>query len=549
VSETTPIPIPPLLPEGNAAAPEKVLRKLFLTLFLRGRSSRGLQKTGAPTSVGKKLRVVLILYGLFGLLALIFVHQSVFAMSVYLHGMSLMFLGMFVASSAGEVLFNKEEADILLHRPVTPKELLWAKIRVLVEVSLWIAGAFNLVGFFAGMFTPDGSWLFPLAHILSTTLQALFCTACVVLAYQLCLRWFGREKLEGLMTSAQVVVSIAAVLGGQIVPRVMFRMEGMVQFSVKSWWIGLLPPAWFAGLDDTVAGARSGSSAVLAAIGVAATALVLWAAFGKLAEDYEVGLQKLGETTSRPKTQRAGRRFLDRLVSLPPLSWWLRNPVERASFLLTAAYLVRDRDVKLRLYPGLAPMMVMPVIFLIQEHGRHDSGFGVAFAASYVGLVPMLAMSILQFSQQWQAADVFRMTPLPGPTPLCHGARRAVLLFLTFPLLVVFGLAAWLLHRDDPHILLLLLPGLVALPVYSLIPGLRGQGVPFSRPTEEAKSAGRGASMMLIMFISMALSGIALWAYLTGWFKWYLTGEVVVAAIAYVALRLSMANAPWPAME
>ena len=97
-------------------------------------------------------------------MALLFLQQPVFALAVYLHAMTFVFLGMFVASSAGEMLFNKEEADILLHRPVTPRAMLWAKIRVLVEVSLWLAGAFNLVGLFVG-FAAAGNWRFPIVHL------------------------------------------------------------------------------------------------------------------------------------------------------------------------------------------------------------------------------------------------------------------------------------------------------------------------------------------------------------------------------------------------
>ena len=143
---------------GPAAArsPERTLRRLFLTLFLRGRSSRGLQKEAAPKSVGSKLALTLVFYALFGLFALFFRGQPVFALSVYLHGMTFVFLGMFVAASAGEVLFNKEEADILLHRPVTPRALLQAKVGVLVQVSLWLAGAFNLCGLVVGVTAPDG---------------------------------------------------------------------------------------------------------------------------------------------------------------------------------------------------------------------------------------------------------------------------------------------------------------------------------------------------------------------------------------------------------
>jgi hypothetical protein len=89
-------------------------------------------------------------------------------------------LGMYVATSAGEVLFNREEADILLHRPITPRALLRARIAMLVHVSLWIAGAFNLAGLFAGMGARDGGPLFALVHIVSTTLAAIFTTATVV---------------------------------------------------------------------------------------------------------------------------------------------------------------------------------------------------------------------------------------------------------------------------------------------------------------------------------------------------------------------------------
>ena len=41
------------------ASSTRILRRLFLTLFLRGRSSRGLQKEQAPKSVGTKLATTL----------------------------------------------------------------------------------------------------------------------------------------------------------------------------------------------------------------------------------------------------------------------------------------------------------------------------------------------------------------------------------------------------------------------------------------------------------------------------------------------------------
>jgi hypothetical protein len=537
---------------GRPVSPEKALHKLFLMLFLRGRSSRGLQRKGMPTSVGGKLWLMLGVYSVVGCFAFAFVGKPVFTLSLCMHGATLAFLGMFVAASSGELLFNKEEADILLHRPVTPSALLWAKIGVLLRVSLWLAGAFNLASFVAGIWTSDGGWLFPVAHVLSTVLEGLFCAGSVVVVYQLCLRWFGRERLEGLMTMAQIFVAVGAVMVGQI-PQLFGRMPGGVNFNFHVWWIYLLPPAWFAGMDDCLAGSRPPISFALALTGVAATATVLWLAFGRLAQDYETGLQSMGEARAA-KRSGGRRRLLDRLVGVPPLSWWLRDPVSRASFLLVGAYLMRDRDVKLRVYPGTAPMMVWPFIMLLNEHryGSGDagmfSGFGVAFAGVYVGIIPMLAVDLLRYSQQWQAADLFRVAPMSGPGPLWHGARRAVLCIMGLPIVLVLAAISWFAAGGNSHILLMI-PGVLALPVYAMVACLKADGAPLGLPTEGAKAAGRGLSMIGAMMVSAILAMLAAFAWNHGWFAWMLGIECVVLIGAYFTVRGLVSRARWTSLE
>ncbi|MCC6153976.1 MAG: hypothetical protein IT367_09475 [Candidatus Hydrogenedentes bacterium] len=543
---------PPPLPIEHAQPPEKTLYRLFLTLFLRGRSSRGLQsKQHAPTNIVQKFALIIGLYFLFGFIAIAFINQSIFALSVYLHATTFAFIGMFLASSAGEVLFNKEEADILLHRPIDPRVLLWAKVRVLVESALWISLAFNFAGFFVGLAASNASWLFFPAHAISLTLESAFCAGCVVMVYQLCLRWFGRERLDGLITLAQVMVAVGAVLAGQLLPQLVLRMRLMMNPGDYTWWIAALPPAWFAGLDDLIAGDRTLQSAVLAAGALIMTASVLWVAFGILARDYDTTMQTLSEATAPKRRAQSGRRWFNAIANIPPLRWILRDPVSRASFVLTTAYLLRDRDVKLRVYPAVAPMLIVPVAMFMNAHRDRDFGFDAAitaFVGAFLGVLPASSLSILRYSQQWQAADVFHAAPMKGPAPISQGARWAVQIVLALPITIAFASILLFMHKDLSQ-LLLMLPGIIAMPVLAIAMTYDNGCVPLSMPSEEAKNMSRGLVMMLITFSSFPIAGVSAWAWYTGWFHWFLAGELVLAIGVYLLFRANVNRMAWRSLE
>lgn len=532
--------------ESEDAVPsqDRVLRRLFLMLFLRGRSARQMRSEKLPKSMAWSLRTSLVVYALIGATSAAMASAPIFTLAVYLHAMTFILVGLFVAASAGEVLFNAQEADILLHRPVDARSLLRAKVAVLLQVSIWTALAFNLVGLGIGVFGTHGSWMFLPAHLASLTITALFCAGAIVLTYQLCLRWFGRERLDGLMTTTQVAVSILLVLGSQLLPQLMARTGDSLGTLVLPWWVRLLPPAWFAGLDDVLTGAAQPGSWLLAAIGLAVTALVGWLAFAKLADDYEQGLQQLNERpVGAPHSAR--RRWLDRAVTVPPLSWWLRDPSARASFLLTAAYLLRDRDMKLRVYPAIGPMLVWPFIFLLPSRHAEAGAFPVAFAGVYLGLIPLMGLTLIRYSENWQAADLFQIVPIGGPGELCHGARRAVLLLLTLPVLAIFAVLVLVL-RHSPANIALLAPGLLAIPIYAIVPCLGGRAVPCSLPASSIESTRRGMMMILVMGLSAIWGGIAMIGWHFGFYGWLLAGQAAAVAVAYAIMRATVTRAPWP---
>ena len=535
-------------PSEQAPSPSRTLQRLYLTLFLRGRSARGLKMEQAPKSVGSKLKGTLAIYVLSGMFTLSFMGQPPFLLSLYLHGMTLFFLGMFVAATAGEILFNKDEAEILLHRPVDPKTLLRAKVGVLLKISLWMACAFNVAGLLIGTFGKNGSWGFIPAHVVSTCVSALFCTGSVVLLYQACLRWFGRERLDNLMTTAQVLMMIVLVGGSQMVPRVMRGMKDSPEGFIGEWWLYLLPPAWFAAIDAVLTGQGNAMTGAMAALGVVVTAAVLLLAFGKMATVYQEGLQSMGEARQAGPKVAGKRRLLERLEALPPLAWTLRDPVTRASFRLTAAYMLRDRDMKLRLYPGMAPVLMMPVIFLMNGAEGAGGEIGVAMAGGYLGLVPLMAMNLLKYSQSWQAADIYRLAPVPGPAPFIRGAMRAVALLLVLPGLLILLAVVCLLPGGADHAEMLL-PGLIAMPIYALVPGAVDNAVPLSKPTEEAKAGARGGVMFLLMMSALIVPGLGIGARKLGFLPIFLVMELIAAAGICWSLNAMISRKKWDALE
>jgi hypothetical protein len=239
---------------------------------------------------------------------------------------------------------------------------------------------------------------------------------------------------------------------------------------------------------------------------------------------------------------------LQQLVCTPAARWLLRSPLERAGFLLVSAYMFRDRDVKLRLYPGLVPICVMPVVMLANGLRSGDSTFMILLAGSYIPLIPMCALSLLRYSQHWQAADVFLITPTPGPGGIMIGARKAVEIFLTLPALL-FMLAASLWIGGGLSQFTLLLPGILALPVYTRIGSLSSHSLPLSLPCEEAKSANRGWTVMFSMFSAIALGGIAAVAKSFGYYTGFLIFETVITGICVILMDRKIRNLTWAPID
>ncbi len=372
-----------------AARPQHlVLQRLYLTLMFRGRRTGG--KRRRLLGPMESFILSLLAFSALGCIAFALRGLSFATFAVSLHAMTFLMIGMNLATTSGSILFSTEEADVLLHRPIDPKAILTAKVRVIVLVTLALAVAMNIGGLIAGVTHADGSWLFLPAHLVSLTLETIFCASFVVLAYNLCLRWFGRERLENVMTSVQIVVAVAAIVGGQLVPRLINKADLEI-LSTVSPWLAVLPPAWFGAIDMVLSGQGVSLSVLaLAACGGVATIGTAWLGVDRLAATYEHGLVTLNEA-GPSAVKQSGRRGdrVKRLLQLPLIRTWVRDPVEQSAFRLAVAELTRSRGVKLRVYPMLAQFLAFPLVMFLSGGSRASTLLEVpamAFAGAFLAI-------------------------------------------------------------------------------------------------------------------------------------------------------------------
>ena len=492
----------------------------------------------------RSLIFVLVMYAFVGLMTGIAASQlDVFTYTVLVHSMTFFVVGMAVTSESGDILFNANESDVLVHRPIHPRTLLLAKSISLIGFTLVLAGALNLFPTFFGMAASGARFWFPIVHLLSMVLLCVFCAAAVVCTYGLVIRFLDREKFDNFAAWSQVGMSILFIGGYQIVPRLLERFEGL-SLAPYAQYLFPLPPAWFAGIDSWVAGDQPMSGALLGIFGLLATSGLAYIAIGKLAPSYGEGLTKLSETRTRAqKPVRA--QMVHTSFRNPVLRWWLRDPIERWSFRLAAAYMRRDRDIKLRLYPSLTIFLIIPLMSLLDRNRGSLSAFVPLLTVWMLGMMPLQALQTLQMSQHYLAADIFAIAPLSSAAPVFHGVRKATIYYLLTPALCVAAILIVYLGPGGTQGLVLALAGVVAIPVVSLMPALLEEYLPLSRPAARGEQSSRNMTLMFLTMFAMAgVLAVAFIAWTFGVIWYVLAGELVIAVLLYRILNRTIRNRP-----
>jgi ABC-2 type transport system permease protein len=547
----------PLLSASGADAAQ-VLAIVSLKLKLDNRrSSSVFQQRKQQKETNRALWTSLFVYLFFGGMGASLLFSALRSPTTALPGFSLAFaipmvlVGMALVSDFSSVLLDSSDNAIILPRPVSSRTLLIAR---LVHIGLYLSlMATASAAFSVGVVAVMAGGLVAVAFyglVLLATLLVVFLTSLLYLGL---MQFLSEEKLRSAITALQIVIAIVFYAGYQILPRLInFSAMSRAEASPVQGWYYLLPPVWLGGtMELLVYRITDATHFVLLALAVSVPFLGLWLTIRYLAPLYNRRIATL-DTENRSvspalsltgtieKSATPSRPFADRLAD-----WLTRSPGERAGFGLTWRTMLRDRQFKLKAYPGIGYMLVMFVVTgwrmdLSADSLSQSSWVPVLFL--YLGGLALTgSMALIWYSELAPAAWVYLAAPLAKPGEVVLGAIKAVLLQFFLPVqLIVSAILLWWggWSLADDVLLGLFINILVAL----LIATTNGYRLPFSLPIAQVGKGGN-VTRGLLLLLGIGLLG------LTHWGLTFLPGGVLigvpVAAVASWLNMRSVQNAPW----
>ena len=472
---------------------------------------RGSAQTATPgRSTDSPLKSSLILYAVYSAfltpLAFLF-PAALYARFMMFFGMAL--LGMIMLVDFGVTLVVPDDMVILAWRPISSRTYFAAKLtNALAFICAFAVALFTLPAI-AGIFARGSTPLFFPVYLLSAILGAIFIAGLVAASYAALLRVFSAEKFRSAVNFLQIAMMATLMVGSQVAPRIEGRnaMRQIVNkqamdSSVWSWW-DLTPPRWFCAPSEMLLGGANRRVVTLSLIALAGTMALFTVLIRSLSLTY---LQKVhGSGATNPA------RSIDQRPSLVMRTLMVFFPTSEGMvmFDLIRTQIGRDRQVRLRIYPMLAYMLiVLPFLMLAPaSRGNEHINIGLLKIAPLIvlGLLPGVLLPLIPFAGESQGAWIFELAGLQNAASAASGIKKAIVFLFLIPLALacfaglVFFTGAW---QAAIWILFGLAVAILLLQVEFMA---MFSGLPFTRKMPKGRVSGNLAYIL----IAYAVIGVA----------------------------------------
>jgi len=410
------------------------------TIFSQNSNKKGKE----PSNQYIKSLWIYVLFGLFMIPFILMGDNFLFQMSLF-YGVFTFFVMTSLISDFSSVLLDIRDRNILFPKPVDKRTISTAKmVHVVIYLSfltIALVGIPLLVGLIRH------GVVFFLVSVLDIILLDLLIVALTALIYLFILRFFDGEKLKDVINYVQIGLSLAIMIGYQLLIRSFSLLDLTVSFEPR-WWQGFLFPMWYGATIDMIENGRfQPVYLIFTALGIVIPFLSI-GLYLKWTSVFEQNLQKLayhGKAKAKKRT-KLGQALL-RVIC--------RSQEERAFFRFAGTMMKNERDFKLKVYPSLGFSIVIPFIFIF------NTGFNInldglssskSFLSIYFSLIVIpTIMLLLKFSGKYKGAWIYKVVPLHQLKPMFSGTIKAFIFSLYLPVFLLLSVVFLFLYGG--HIL------------------------------------------------------------------------------------------------
>ncbi|WP_368659402.1 hypothetical protein AB3Z07_12590 [Metabacillus halosaccharovorans] len=368
---------------------------------------------------------IYVLFGLF-MIPFLFIGDSyLFQMSLF-YGIFTFFVMTSMISDFSSVLLDIRDRNILFPKPVNRRTISTAKMVHVMIYLFFLTIAIVGIPLIVGLV--KNGLIFFLVSVINILLIDIFVVGLTALIYLSILLFFDGEKLKDIINYVQIFLSLAIMIGYQLLARSFVIIDLAISFEPQ-WWQVFIFPMWYGAIMDMIMnGDFQPIYLLFSALGVIFPLLSLWL-YIKFNPAFEQNLQKL---TYQGKAKEKRRSKLSQLL----LKLICRTHEERTFFRFAGLMMKNERDFKLKVYPSLGFSVVIPFIFIMNDFNTDFDQISTtnSYLSIYFSLIIIpTTMMLLKFSGKYKGSWIYRVAPIVQLKPMFSGTIKAFIFKLYLP--------------------------------------------------------------------------------------------------------------------
>lgn len=391
-------------------------------------------------------------------------------------------LALILISDFTSVLFDVRDNFIILPKPVNDKTFVLAKlIHIIIHVSKLILPLTTPTLLYVVIYKGFFAFLTFLPFIVLATLFTIFI---INAFYIFVLKVTTPEKFKNIITYIQILFAISIYASMQILPR---KMESIGDgFKMNDFYAAkFFPTYWFAhSLNAIYSGTLNQASIVYIVLSIAFPIFCIYVVIKYFAPSFNQKLSQISGSSSENVTVKVAHKEKQKFSYS---SKWAKaitqKGEERMGFMFTWKMMLRSRDFKLKVYPGIGYMIVILFISFMNKKSFNLSNLvnsikvqdtsgkvAVLMIIYFSSLLISTALGSITMSDKYKASWLYFITPIYEPGKIFLGAVKAVsvMFFAPFAMLALTVGVAFVGVNIIPNVVLACVNQIIIIGLYFL---------------------------------------------------------------------------------